>query len=69
MSYFAGLARVLPVTVACLAGGLFAAKPTAGPRVTFSKDVAPLLEAHCQTCHRPGEAAPFSLLTYRQARP
>jgi len=37
--------------------------------VTFSKDVAPVLQKNCQTCHRPGEAAPFSLLTYEQARP
>ena len=37
--------------------------------VTFTKDVAPVLERNCQECHRPGEAAPFSLLTYEQARP
>ncbi len=37
--------------------------------VTFSKDVAPILQKNCQTCHRPGEAAPMSLLTYEQARP
>jgi hypothetical protein len=37
--------------------------------VTFTKDVAPVLEKNCQGCHRPGEAAPFSLLTYEQARP
>ena len=36
---------------------------------TFTKDVAPILQARCQDCHRPGEAAPFSLLTYEQARP
>ena len=36
---------------------------------TFTRDVAPILQLHCQTCHRPGEAAPFSLLTYEQARP
>ena len=36
---------------------------------TFSKDVAPILQAHCQACHRPGEAAPFPLLTFQQARP
>jgi hypothetical protein len=41
-------------------------KPT--PR-TFTKDVAPILQARCQPCHRPGEAAPMSLLTYREARP
>src|SRR5690242_16120471 len=37
--------------------------------VTFSKDVAPILYTHCATCHRPGEVAPFSLLTYDDARP
>lgn len=36
---------------------------------TFHRDVAPILQKHCQTCHRPGEAAPMSLLTYRDARP
>jgi hypothetical protein len=39
------------------------------PSVTFSKDVAPILAKNCQNCHRPGEAAPMSLLTYQQARP
>src|ERR1700676_1918247 len=38
-------------------------------QTTFTKDVAPILQQNCQTCHRPGEAAPFSLLTYEQARP
>jgi hypothetical protein len=37
--------------------------------VTFSKDVAPLLQRSCQTCHRPGSIAPMSLLTYEDARP
>ena len=36
---------------------------------TFHADVEPLLQAHCQQCHRPGEAAPMSLLTYEEARP
>jgi len=35
--------------------------------VTFYKDVLPLFQAHCQTCHRPGQAGPFSLMTYKQA--
>jgi hypothetical protein len=39
------------------------------PAVTFNRDVAPILERHCQTCHRPGQAAPMSLLTYQDARP
>jgi hypothetical protein len=39
-----------------------------GP-VTFHRDVEPLLQAHCQTCHRPGEIGPMSLLTYQDVRP
>jgi len=37
--------------------------------VTFNKDVLPILEKRCQDCHRPGEAAPFSMLTYNDTRP
>src|SRR6266496_1392251 len=37
--------------------------------VTFTKDVASVLQKNCQGCHRPGEAAPFSMLTYNDARP
>jgi hypothetical protein len=37
--------------------------------VTFYKEVLPVLQKNCQTCHRPGEAAPFSLLTYESSRP
>jgi len=36
---------------------------------TFSRDVAPILYRNCVSCHRPGEIAPMSLLTYEQARP
>jgi len=35
--------------------------------VTFTKDVAPIVFTNCVTCHRPGEVAPFSLLTYADA--
>src|ERR1700676_5074377 len=38
-------------------------------RVTFTKDVLPVLQKNCQTCHRPGQVAPISLLTYKDARP
>jgi hypothetical protein len=37
--------------------------------VTFCKDVAPILFRNCVECHRPGELAPMSLLTYKDARP
>ena len=55
-----------------ISGLLFAFAATAATNpspVTFTKDVAPVLQKNCQGCHRPGEAAPFSLLTYEQARP
>jgi hypothetical protein len=41
----------------------------AGTLPTFAKDVAPILYANCVGCHRPGEIAPMSLLTYAEARP
>src|SRR5687768_6070022 len=37
--------------------------------VTFSKDIAPILQRSCQQCHRPNSVAPMSLLTYEDARP
>ena len=38
-------------------------------QVTFTKDVAPILQRACQNCHRPDSMAPMSLLTYQEARP
>jgi hypothetical protein len=46
-----------------LAGSLFAAEP-----VTFNKQIAPIVYSHCSSCHRPGEAAPFALLSYQDVR-
>jgi hypothetical protein len=37
--------------------------------ITFSKDVLPIMQKRCQNCHRPGEVAPMSFLTYQDARP
>jgi mono/diheme cytochrome c family protein len=36
--------------------------PAAG-KVTFTENIAPILYQNCVTCHRPGEAAPFSLIS------
>src|SRR4029077_7717827 len=47
-----------------LAANAFAAPPAAP---TFNKDIAPILFQNCATCHRPGQVAPFSLLTYADA--
>ena len=38
-------------------------------KVTFTKDIAPILYKNCAECHRPGEIAPMSLLTYKEVRP
>ena len=53
------------ILVAATAGG--GAQTVQSP--TFSRDVAPIVYAQCATCHRPGEVAPMSLLTYSDARP
>src|SRR6059036_2312286 len=37
--------------------------------VTFTKDVAPILQRSCQRCHRPDSIAPMSLMTYEEVRP
>src|SRR5579884_2728119 len=55
--------RVLPFGLLC------AAIVAAAPDPTFYKDVLPILQKNCQTCHRPGEAAPFSLMSYETTRP
>ena len=46
-----------------------AASNEAGAAVTFNKDVAPIFYKNCVTCHRQGEIAPMSLVTYKEIRP
>src|SRR5689334_14879524 len=58
LGVFAALASTAPMG---------AQAPAAAP--TFTKDVAPILYTNCTNCHRPGEIAPMSLLTYKEARP
>jgi len=41
----------------------------AADKPTFNKDVLPILQKNCQSCHRPDQIAPMSLLTYKEARP
>jgi len=47
-------------------GGAFV---TPLPAQTFTKDVAPIFQKSCQSCHHEGTAAPMSLMTYKDARP
>ena len=60
------LAFFLTGSVALAAASIASAAPESP---TFYKDVLPVLQKNCQTCHRPGEAAPMSLLTYDSTRP
>ncbi len=58
----------MPKLVAVLlAFGSATVSPVSAADVTYNKDVAPILWKHCAECHRPGEVAPFSLLTYKDA--
>jgi hypothetical protein len=36
---------------------------------TYAKDVAPIIQKNCQVCHRPGEVAPMSFMSYKEVRP
>src|SRR5438874_5183766 len=65
---------MLRVSMALAFGGLLAAAiPAAAadaPKtVTFTKDVAPIFQQKCESCHRPDNMAPMSLITYEDARP
>ena len=56
--------------LALFTGVLVSADLTTGPaEVTFSKDIAPILQRSCQNCHQPNSVAPMSLLNYTDARP
>jgi mono/diheme cytochrome c family protein len=46
-----------------------AAAAATAPAVTFHKDIEPILQKNCQSCHRPGQIAPMSLLSYQAVRP
>lgn len=50
-------------------GMALAATATISSTVTYYRDVLPILQTHCQSCHRPGQVAPMSFLTYKETRP
>lgn len=67
---------LVPVVASLIVGGCASQPPTAvsdgrpapdGAPVTFNNQVVRLLQRHCQTCHRPGEVAPFALTDYHDA--
>src|SRR4249919_3481120 len=68
---FLGLVSVLAVVFASANSVRTEGPPPAAPAAvpTFSKDVAPIVFDHCASCHRPGEVAQMSLLSYDDVRP
>ena len=64
-----GRSCLVVLALASFVSSLLGGTKSDAPAITFTKDVARILQKNCQGCHRPGEAGPFSLLTYEQARP
>jgi len=64
-AFVIGYSAVIAIALAAITSG----QTPATQEVTFSKDVAPIMFAHCVTCHRPGEIGSFSMLTYSAVRP
>ena len=63
------LLGLLSFTLSALMLRPLAAQSSAGPsQLTFNRDVAPIIFRSCSSCHRPGEAAPFSLLNYSDVK-
>ena len=67
MKLRAGAAAVTVGALLSLPGTAISAD--APKQVTFSKDIAPIFQAKCQSCHEPGSIAPMSLRTFQEARP
>jgi len=64
----AGFGSMASIFLSLLAPVAFADDTNNAP-VTFSKQVARIFQKNCQTCHRPGDIAPMSLMTYEDSRP
>jgi mono/diheme cytochrome c family protein len=66
-----GLGVLLAVTSASAGaqGTAPAAQRTSSPQVTYTKDIAPILQRSCVSCHNPDGGAPMSLMTYEEVRP
>src|ERR1051325_1517127 len=63
------LGALVVAAVATAAARQGAAKDSPSSSPTFSRDVLPILQKNCQSCHRPGQIGPMPLLTYTEAKP
>ena len=59
---------LLSATTILTSSGTLKAADSAVPP-TFTRDVLPILQKHCQSCHRPGQIGQFSMLSYESTRP
>ncbi len=70
-----GIAMTAALAVAMILGALPANAQAGASQITFTKDVLPIIQENCQTCHRPkgpnlsGMVAPMSFMTYKEVRP
>src|SRR3954467_3846415 len=62
--------KIVIAAAVLVAAGIRAAVPMAAQKsaITFSEAIAPIVYDNCVTCHRPGEAAPFSLISYEDVK-
>src|SRR3954453_13779093 len=63
------LAALATTVVAVVTIQLPLAAPTPANAPTYAKDIAPIFQKSCQSCHHQGTAAPMSLITYPDVRP
>jgi hypothetical protein len=66
--FLAGLAALAGAVIEAGAANTAGYKPRPKGSVTFTREIAPILFNNCASCHRPGEAAPFALLNYTDAK-
>src|SRR5262249_28301462 len=64
-----GVAACLPALAGAIAPSRVHAQVAASSEVTFTRDIAPILQRSCQNCHRPDGVAPMSLVSYEDVRP
>ena len=63
------VAVVLSAVLAVVPAAAGAQSASGAAEVTFTKDIVPIFQRSCQVCHRQGEMAPMSLVTYQEVRP
>src|SRR6266513_6385807 len=68
VAYLLGFGSTIAAAYASHAGAAAQRPMPATQQATFNRDIAPILFQYCAPCHRPGEAGPFPLLTYSDAK-